>query len=74
MIGDIRKHLELHPFIPFTIRTADGRSIRVPTRDHIALGATRVLITYDDDSWDMLPSLLMSGLTIDQPAPQTEQP
>ena len=31
------------------------------------------IVTHDDDSWDMLPGLLMSGLTVDQPAPQTEQ-
>ena len=73
MTGDIREHLERQPFVPFTINMADGRKIRVPTRDHIAVSRTRVIVTHDNDPYDVLSSLLMSGLTIDEPAPQPEQ-
>src|SRR5438067_1902182 len=37
VIADIRKHLELVPFTPFTVRTADGREYPVPTIDHVYL-------------------------------------
>ena len=74
MIGDIRRHLETFPFVPFTINMADGRKVQVPTRDHIAFLPTRVIVTHDDGSWDVLPGLLMSGLTIDQVAAQPDQP
>ena len=73
MISDIRDHLEKRPFVPFTINMADGRRIRVATRDHIAISQTRTIVMHDNDSYDVLPSLLMSGLKVDQPAEQTEQ-
>ena len=72
MIGDIRTHLEIHPFVPFSINMADGRKIHVPTRDHIAFIQTRAIVIHDDGKWDVLPSLLMSGLMIEQPTEQTE--
>ena len=72
MIGDIRAHLETHPFVPFTINMADGRKVYVPTRDHIAFARTCVIVIHDDEGWDVLPGLLMSGLTIERPAEQTE--
>lgn len=67
MIGDIRRHLETVPFQPFTIHTGDGRAVHVPTRDHIALTPVRAIVTHDDNSWDVLPALLMTGLTVDAP-------
>ena len=74
MIGDIKKHLEAKQFSPFTIHMADGRQIPVPTCDHIALSPARVIVTHDDDTWDVLPGLLMSGLTFDSPKTQSERP
>lgn len=65
MIGDIRKHLDRHPFVPFNIRMADGRSLRVPTRDHILLVGARAIVALDSDDYDILPGLLMTGLTVD---------
>ncbi|HTD88181.1 MAG TPA: hypothetical protein VK850_16520 [Candidatus Binatia bacterium] len=38
MIGDIRKHLEITPFVPFSVHLADGREYPVPTIDHIICG------------------------------------
>ena len=72
MTGDIRDRLERQPFIAFTINMADGRKIRVPTRDHIAISQPRVVVMHDDGTLDLLPGLLISGLTIDQPAQQPE--
>lgn len=64
MIGDIRRHLDITPFVPFAVRTADGREYPVPTIDHIYLppGAGRVVISDDQGYIAALPALLISGL------------
>lgn len=64
MIGDIRKHLEITPFVPFRVRTADGQEYPVPTVDHIYLppGGARVVISDDQGFVAVLPALLISGL------------
>ncbi len=41
MVRDIKKHLEKTPFVPFTIRTADGHEYVVPTRDHVYVRRAR---------------------------------
>jgi hypothetical protein len=66
MIADIRKHLEVSPFVPFRIRIADGHEYPVPTHDHIYLppGSARVVVSDDAGSVIVLPSLLISGLLI----------
>ena len=64
MAGDIRKHLEITPFVPFALRTADGREYSVPTIDHIYLPPTggRVVISDDEGVVVVLPGLLISGV------------
>ncbi len=64
MTGDIRKHLEITPFVPFAVRTADGREYAVPTIDHIYLPPTggRVVISDDEGVVVVLPGLMISGL------------
>ena len=64
MTGDIRKHLEITPFVPFAIRTADGHEYSVPTIDHIYLPPTggRVVISDDEGIVVVVPGLLISGL------------
>ena len=64
MIGDIRKHLGITPFIPFSVRLADGREYPVATVDHIYLPPTggRVVISDDQGIVVVLPGLLISGL------------
>ncbi len=64
MIGDIRKHLEITPFVPFAVRLADGREYPVPTIDHIYLPPSggRVVISDDQGIVVVLPALLISGL------------
>jgi hypothetical protein len=64
MVGDIRKHLEISPFIPFAVRTADGREYSVPTIDHIYLppGAGRIVISDNEGVVVVIPGLLVSGL------------
>ena len=64
MIGDIKKHLENVPFVPFAVRMTDGREYRVPTIDHIYFPPTggRVVIADDDGYIIALPTLHISGL------------
>ena len=64
MAGDIRKHLEITPFVPFSVRTADGREYAVPTVDHIYLppAGGRVVISDDEGVVVVLPGLMISGL------------
>ena len=74
MIGDIRKHLEITPFMPFRIRTAHGREYPVPTTDHIYLppGGARVVVSDDEGFVAVLPALLISGL-LHAPASSSER-
>ena len=64
MVGDVRKHLEITPFVPFTIRTADGREYAVPTIDHIYLPPVggRVVVSDDEGVVVVLPGLLITGV------------
>lgn len=64
VIADIRRHLEVTPFTPVTVRTADGREYPVPTHDHIYLtpAGNRVVISDDEGVVVVIPALLISGL------------
>ncbi len=64
MVRDIRKHLELTPFVPFRVRTADGQEYNVPTLDHVYLppGEGRVVISDDEGYVTVIPALLISGI------------
>jgi hypothetical protein len=37
MIADIRKLITAQPFVPFTIHSADGTELTVPTVEHVAV-------------------------------------
>jgi hypothetical protein len=69
MVGDIRKHLQITPFVPFSIRTADGHEYPVPTVDHVYLPPTggRVVISDNEGVVIVLPGLLISGLVHTSP-------
>ena len=64
MIEDIRRHLGRTPFIPFSVRTADGHEYPVPTVDHIWLlpSGRTVAIADDRGIVALLPALMISGL------------
>ncbi|MFN2508985.1 MAG: hypothetical protein ABR589_09455 [Chthoniobacterales bacterium] len=64
MVGDIKKHLELTPFVPFRVRTADGHEYPVPTVDHVWLppGGGRVAVSDDNGYIVVIPALLISGI------------
>ncbi|MEI9998398.1 MAG: hypothetical protein WDO13_04160 [Verrucomicrobiota bacterium] len=61
MVEKIRQLLHSVPFIPFKIRTTDGREYLVPTADHAAVrpSGSRVIVFGDDDK-----DIYLSGLHI----------
>ncbi len=67
MIIDVREKLHAQPFVPFTIHVADGRVFRVPTPDHAHVWPTRARVTVyaEDGGQQILPGLLISGITVD---------
>jgi hypothetical protein len=74
MIGDLRRLIANRPFLPFTIHTADGGELRVPTVDHIAVSPTggRVIVFADDDSTMLVSALLIARLSVDSRPTQIE--
>lgn len=66
MIERIRELLHQSPFVPFVIRTTDGRSIAVPTTDHVAIsGKFSGVVTHDDGRIDYLPALHLAGSALE---------
>ena len=49
MTGDIREHLQITPFVPFSVRTSDGREYPVPTIDRIYLPPSGGRVVIADD-------------------------
>jgi hypothetical protein len=69
MIADVRKLVSTDPFVPFTIHFADGGQARVPAVDQVYVfpQGSRVLMSYDDDSYDIVSPLLISRIMVDRP-------
>jgi len=61
MIADVRERLLAVPFLPFLVRTSDGREYPVPTRDHahISPRGNRLVIFLDAG-----PAVLLGPLHI----------
>ena len=64
-VAGIREALHRQPFQPFAVRLADGRSLRVPHPDFVAVGERRVVVVAADDSWSAIESLLVVSLDFD---------
>lgn len=66
MIADIRKLIAAQPFVPFTIHSADGSELSVPTVDHVAVPPTggRGFVFGDDEGYKVLSPLLISRLSV----------
>ena len=75
MLEDIRKLIQAEPFVPFTIYTADGSVLRVPTIDHIAAPATvkRIFVFGDDGDYEVLSPLLVARLSVERGEPVLTQ-
>jgi len=68
MVCDVRERLLATPFVPFVIRTSDGREYSVPTDDHafITPRRNRVIVVADNGATAVLGPLHINSL-IDQP-------
>jgi hypothetical protein len=68
MIAHVRERLLAAPFVPFVIRTSDGREYSVPSADHafIAPRRNRVIVVADNGATAVL-GLLHINSVIDQP-------
>ncbi len=62
---EIREITLQAPNKPFTLHLADGRSVRVPTRDHLAFrGDSRLLFAWDSKGKPhFLDAGLVTGIT-----------
>jgi hypothetical protein len=72
-IEQMRITREANPFLPFTVRLADGRSFRVPHRDYLSISpSNRIVVIYQaDGSANVLDVLLVTELTLDPPVAQS---
>ncbi|MFM8436570.1 MAG: hypothetical protein ACKOBP_14765 [Planctomycetia bacterium] len=61
-IAGVRDALHSQPFVPFTIRLADGRALPVPHPDFVALTPRRVIVGAADDTWSVIEPLLIVSL------------
>lgn len=75
MKADIHKLIHASPFVPFTIHLADGRQLRMPTVDHIALppAGGRVFVFGDDERYDVISALMITRITVDREAAPSNQ-
>ena len=64
MITDVRERLLAAPFVPFVIRTSDGREYSVPTADHafITPRGNRVVVVDDEGTTAVLGPLHINSV------------
>ncbi len=62
----LRAMRETHPFRPFTIHLADGRSLTVPHRDFVSQspGGRTIIVYRSDESFSVVDPLLVTELEI----------
>jgi hypothetical protein len=61
MTDEIRKHLDAVPFVPFVIKTSDGKQYRVKHPDFLAISPKggRVAVFADEEASTTLSALHM---------------
>jgi hypothetical protein len=65
----LQRHIHRTPFVPFTLRLADGQELRVPHPDFIshAPGTRTASVALPDGSFEYVDLLLVVGLITDEP-------
>ena len=68
MIADVCERLLAAPFVPFVIRTVDGREYSIPTADHVFITprGNRVIVVADNGATAVLGPLHINSV-VDQP-------
>jgi hypothetical protein len=66
-IERLREVHHARPFVPYTIRMADGRQIRIGHPDVLAMSQSgrTIIVIHPDDSHSVLDLLLMTELQVD---------
>jgi hypothetical protein len=67
MIVDVRERLLAAPFVPFVIRTSDGREYSVPTADHafITPRGNRIIVVAENGATAVLGPIHINSI-VDQ--------
>jgi hypothetical protein len=62
----LRGMREAHPFRPFTIHLADGRSFKIPHRDFLSQspGGRTIIVYHSDESFSVVDLLLVTELEV----------
>jgi hypothetical protein len=65
MTDDVRKLLHAEPFVPFVIRTSDGKQYRVKHPDFVAISPKggRITVYADEETSTMLNALHMVAVS-----------
>ena len=68
MIVDVRERLLAVPFVPFVIRTSDGREYSVPLRDHalVTPRGNRVVVVDDEGTTAVLGPIRINSIVEQQ--------
>lgn len=64
-LNTIRHALRREPFQPFTLRLADGRSLRVAHPEFVAILPRVVIVGAEDNSWKAVEPILIVSLDVD---------
>ena len=69
MTDEIRKHLDATPFVPFVIKTSDGKQYRVKHPDFVAISPKggRVVVFADEEASTTLSALHMVAVEPQHP-------
>ena len=69
-IEQLRTTLRAQPYLPFTIRMADGRSFPIPHPDFLSMSPTgrTAVIFHEDGSASIVDLLLMTELELAAPS------
>lgn len=61
-LQELRDARRRDPFQPFAIRTADGRTIRVPVAEAVAVGPNILIVISEDDEIEVLEPTAIDSL------------
>ena len=64
-IEALREAVRRQPFQIFTLRLADGRSMRIPHSEFLAIGNRQVIVVGENDSWSVIEPILIVSLDHD---------
>ena len=66
----LRAVREAHPFRPFTIHVADGRTFTVPHRDFVSQspGGRTIIVYRSEESFSIVDLFLVTELEVQAPA------